>query len=129
MRARSVIALSSLAFLLAGCSTAAEPATPTDSTVSAVAESSPAAKPTAASSESAESAETSPAPVADAGANVNSGQAWADSKIEMWKENSGIKSTKGFLYPYNLMTSWESPSPGVINIFLDNSMKFGTQMP
>ena len=67
--------------------------------------------------------------MADAGANVNSGQAWADSKIEMWKENSGIKSTKGFLYPYNLTTSWESPSPGVINIFLDNSMKFGTQMP
>ncbi|GAA3300346.1 hypothetical protein [Glutamicibacter nicotianae] len=129
MHARSVIALSSLALLAAGCSAAPEQAAPADSTVSAVAESSPAAKPTAAFRETAESAETSPATVAEADANVNSGQAWADSKIEMWKENSGIKSTKGFLYPYNLMASWESPSPGVINIFLDNSMEFGTQMP
>lgn len=75
MRARSVIALSSLALLAAGCSAAPEQATTADSTVSAVVESSPAT-------------------VADADANANSGQAWADSKIEMWKENSGIKSIK-----------------------------------
>ncbi|MDV2979105.1 UNVERIFIED_CONTAM: hypothetical protein Q9R71_18200 [Actinomycetes bacterium ARC8] len=132
MRARSVIALSSLALLAAGCSAAPEQAAPADSTVSAVAESSPAAKPTAAFRETAESAETSPATVTEADANVNSGQAWADSKIEMWKENSGIKSTKGFLYPYNLMTSWTSPEPGVIDIKLPNHMVFnrdGMQEP
>jgi len=42
----------------------------------------------------------------------------------MWKENSGIKSTKGFLYPYNLMTSWASPKPGVIDIKLSNDFVF-----
>ncbi|MEG2925981.1 MAG: hypothetical protein RR861_05720 [Glutamicibacter sp.] len=126
MRTRSVIALSSLALLLAGCNAAPEQAAPADSTAASVAGSTPAAQPAA---ETGEPGETAPEPgPAELGANANSGQAWADSKIEMWKENSGIKSTKGFLYPYNLMTSWESPAPGAINIFLDNSMKFGTQM-
>lgn len=42
----------------------------------------------------------------------------------MWVDNSGIKSTKGVLYPYNLMTGWTSPKPGVIDIKLANDMVF-----
>lgn len=124
MRVRSVLAFSALAVFLAGCSAAGtlhEPATPTP------AESLGAT--TTSATLAGEAAAPSASQSSPAVASPSSGQAWADSKIEMWKENSGIKSTKGFLYPYNLMTSWESPEPGAIIIYLDSSMEFGVQSP
>ncbi|WP_258142680.1 hypothetical protein [Arthrobacter sp. MYb227] len=38
--------------------------------------------------------------------------------------NSGIKSVKGFLYPYNLIDSWESTEAGHLRITIANSYKF-----
>lgn len=80
----------------------------------------------AASSPAADAPAPSPAQSAEQSVEPprTSGQDWADEKIQMWVDNSGIKSTKGFLYPYNLMTSWTSPKPGVIDIRLANDMVF-----
>lgn len=122
MRIRNLITLSIVAILISGC-TANESAKP----------SSAPATPTAVSAEASATTVTPEAELADNSAAPTSanpdpsplsGQAWANSKIQMWKDNSGIKSTQGFLYPYNLMTSWESPKAGVLNIYLDNSMIF-----
>lgn len=54
----------------------------------------------------------------------SSGQDWADSKIQAWLDNSGIKSVKGFYPPNNLMISWSGAKPGHLKIVLDNSYRF-----
>lgn len=128
MRARPMVFLPLLALILAGCTAVPTP-TAADAPSGSPEEPLTAAIEASAAPQYSEIGAglsgSSAAPSAgESGKSVNSGQAWADSKIDMWKENSGIKSTKGFLYPYNLMTSWESPEPGIINIFLDNSMEF-----
>lgn len=122
MRVRIFMALSVATLLMTGCSTGQIPTPPPERTESATAQ---AESSVAASTPETELAENSidPTPTGS-GAKALSGQAWADSKIQMWKDNSGIKSTQGFLYPYSLMTSWESPDEGVLNIYLDNSMIF-----
>lgn len=53
-----------------------------------------------------------------------SGQEWADEKVNAWVDNSGIKSVKGFLYPYNLINSWDSPKAGHLRLFIDDSYEF-----
>lgn len=122
MRIRSFITLSIVAILMTGCSASQAPTPSSEPSESATA---PANAPASAVTADTELAENSlaPSPTKSTAAPLT-GQAWADSKIKMWKDNSGIKSTQGFSYPYNLMTSWESPKPGVINISLDNSMIF-----
>ncbi|ALQ32487.1 hypothetical protein AA310_02510 [Arthrobacter sp. YC-RL1] len=116
MRIRILGLAVAAAFLLSGCSSTPpqqpEVAPPAVGSTA----SSPAAEAVAPSS--TQSAEQSVEPLR------NSGQDWADEKIQMWVDNSGIKSTKGFLYPYNLMTGWTSPKPGVIDIKLANDMVF-----
>jgi len=122
LRIRSFIALSVMALLMNGCS-ASESPTPTAEPVKSA--SAPANPTVAATNPETELAENSIAPAStEPTESALTGQEWADSKIQMWKDNSGIKSTRGFLYPYNLMTSWESPKEGVLKIYLDNSMIF-----
>ncbi len=121
MRPQLLAATAIATLLLAGCSTAdsQESTAATAPPVSSTSSPSNEATASAGSEAIAESASASPsAPV------VNSGQAWADARIQMWVDNSGIKSTAGFLYPYNLMTSWDSPEDGVIDIKLSNDIVF-----
>ncbi|WP_345472571.1 hypothetical protein QMQ05_01990 [Glutamicibacter ectropisis] len=122
MRVRSLMTLSLAAILMTGCSATQSPESPAEPTSAAT---TPAVSSATATTADVELAENSLAPSpTEATSTPLTGQAWADSKIQMWKDNSGIKSTQGFLYPYNLMTSWESPKEGVLNIYLDNSMIF-----
>ncbi|ALG27907.1 hypothetical protein AOZ07_02080 [Glutamicibacter halophytocola] len=122
MRIRSFMALSMVALLMSGCSTPQSPAPAAEPEKSATA---PGVSTVEAKIPGTGLAENSIAPApAESTATALTGQAWADSKIQMWKDNSGIKSTQGFLYPNNLMTSWQSPEEGVLNIYLDNSMIF-----
>ena len=119
MRLRLTALAAGTALLLAGCSPAADPA----SAPSPAAPSASAAQPSSASSAS-EAAPSSAAAEPAVEKIANSGQKWADEKIGLWVKNSGIKSVKGFLPPYNAIDSWESPAPGEILIHLDNTYSF-----
>lgn len=125
MRIQRFMTLSIVAVLITGCSTSQSSAPSATPTNSATASADAAA---VAETPATDLAENSIEPTPSASTTTPlSRQAWADSKIQMWKDNSGIKSTQGFMYPYNLMTSWESPKEGVLKIYLDNSMIFNRE--
>ncbi len=118
MRSRLLFTIAAVSLVLAGCSSqpdasvSASPPTGKE-THAPVASASPSASATS----TVEAAAVSPTLEA-------SGQDWADSKIQAWLDNSGIKSVKGFYPPNNLMISWSSSEPGHLEIVLDNSYRF-----
>lgn len=120
MRSRLLFTIAAVSLVLAGCSSqpdasvSASPPTGKE-THAPVASVSPSASASATST--VEAAAVSPALEA-------SGQDWADSKIQAWLDNSGIKSVKGFLGTFKLISSWDSPTTGHLNVHLDNSYKF-----
>jgi hypothetical protein len=117
MRTRLVVHAVLAALVLSGCSLAS----PAES---GQGESS---KTAAAGGESTTALSASP-PTADASTPAAgptlTGQEWADAKVNAWVDNSGIKSVKGFLYPYNLINSWDSPKAGHLRLFIDDSYEF-----
>ncbi|PRA10974.1 hypothetical protein CQ010_10355 [Arthrobacter sp. MYb211] len=120
MRLRVVFTAALAALALTGCSVQATPPPGETAGVPASATtSSPSPSPSPAAAESSATQRYDPARGLDA-----SGQDWADSKIQAWLDNSGIKSVKGFLGAYKLMNSWDSPKPGHLSIHLDNSYRF-----
>lgn len=118
MRSRLLFTIATVSLVLAGCSSQpdaiASASAPNDKeTHSPVASTSPSVLATS----TAEAAAVSPTLVAI-------GQDWADSKIQAWLDNSGIKSVTGFLGTFKLINSWDSPTAGNLNVHLDNSYKF-----
>jgi hypothetical protein len=117
MRTRRVVHAVLAALVLSGCALAS-PAESSQGESSKVA---------VAGGEST-TAQGSNTPTADASTPAASpmpdGQEWADEKVNAWVANSGIKSVKGFLYPFNLINSWDSPKAGHLRLFIDDSYEF-----
>ncbi|GAB3620921.1 hypothetical protein GCM10027417_21820 [Glutamicibacter endophyticus] len=84
------------------------------------------ASPAAVESSQESSPAATPAPDISQPENATT-QEWADSKVKMWTDNSGIKSVKGFLGSFALINSWEATGPGEITLYLDNSYKYVNQ--
>ena len=127
MRAAIPLSLVVAGLLLTGCSTAAVP----QKSAEAVTQPSSAAPSTAAATanpdvSSVQSEDPASSRPGASPATTATTQQWADEKMAMWVENSGIKSVKGFLPPCNLINSWKVNEPGNITVCLENSYRFNS---
>ncbi|WP_372698338.1 hypothetical protein [Arthrobacter sp. JSM 101049] len=116
MRTRYIFTAALAALALSGCSVASAEGGDVEHASTAVA----AAENTTAPSSRTPLAQTNAATTSP----IPAGQEWADEKVNAWVENSSVKSVKGFLYPFNLINSWNSPESGHIRLVIDNSYQF-----
>lgn len=53
---------------------------------------------------------------------TGTGQQWVDAVMQQWLDFEGARSIQGFIWPFNLVTRWESTEPGEIVLHVADSI-------
>ena len=53
---------------------------------------------------------------------AGTGQPWVDAVMQQWLDFEGARSVQGFIWPFNLVTRWESTEPGEIVLHVADSI-------